>query len=112
MHEERFFKDPRLPFAECRHSTNSTRTFKPHMHRCFSIGAVDRGEIRYRLEEQTFRLLPESLALINPQTLHACNQDEVAPAATPCAPYAAFDRWRLDLLSPMCTVVGGSLPWA
>lgn len=56
--QERFFTDPRLPFVECRHSTDSTRTFKPHMHRCFSLGAVGRGEILYRLEDQSFRLLP------------------------------------------------------
>lgn len=76
---ERFFRDARLPFAEWRHSTNSTRTYKPHMHRCFSIGAVDRGKIHYRLEEQSYRLLPGQLALINPETLHACNQDDTSP---------------------------------
>lgn len=79
MHQERFFTDPRLPFAECRASQQSSRTFKPHMHRCFSIGAVERGEILYRVEERSYRLHPDSLALINPETLHACNPDEAAP---------------------------------
>jgi AraC-like DNA-binding protein len=79
MHEERFFTDPRLPFAECRASQHSARTFKLHMHQCFSIGAVEQGEILYRLEGRSYRLLPGSLALINPEALHACNQDEAAP---------------------------------
>lgn len=79
MHQERFFTDPRLSFAECRASQQSSRTFKPHMHRCFSIGAVERGEILFRVEERSYRLLRGSLALINPETLHACNPDEAAP---------------------------------
>lgn len=78
MTQDRFFTNPRLPFVECRHSTDSSRTFKPHMHHGFSIGAVDQGKILYRLEEQSVRLLPGSLVLINPETLHACNQDDVA----------------------------------
>ncbi len=79
MHQERFFADPRLPFAECRASQQSSRTFKPHMHRCFSIGAVERGEILFRVDERRYRLRPGGLALINPETLHACNPDEAAP---------------------------------
>ncbi|WP_319587584.1 hypothetical protein [uncultured Desulfobulbus sp.] len=49
MHEERFFTDSRLPFFECRTSQDSTRTYTPPMHRSFSIGAVERGEILYRV---------------------------------------------------------------
>jgi len=79
MHQERFFTDSRLPFAECRASQQSRRTFKPHMHHCCSIGAVKCGEILFRVEERSYRLHPGSLALINPETLHACNPDEAAP---------------------------------
>jgi AraC-like DNA-binding protein len=79
MPQERFFTDPRLPFAECRSSRQSTRTFKPHMHQCFSIGAVEQGEILYRVEDRNYRLRPGGLALVNPETLHACNREEAAP---------------------------------
>jgi len=77
--EEHFFADPRLPFVEGRFSRHSARTFKPHMHRCFSIGAVEAGQILYQVEEQDYRLRPGSLTLINPETLHSCNRGTVAP---------------------------------
>lgn len=70
---ERFFNDNRLPFAEARFSTGSTSPFKPHMHRTFSIGAVSRGEVLYRVGDQEALLAQGSLAVINPETLHSCN---------------------------------------
>lgn len=73
MNNERFFKDPRLPFAECRRSTASTRSFKPHLHRTFSIGAIDSGQADYRVGDQQILLSPGSLTLVNPDTLHFCN---------------------------------------
>ncbi|OGR19420.1 MAG: hypothetical protein A2X81_13425 [Desulfobacterales bacterium GWB2_56_26] len=73
MNDERFFKDRRLPFAECRCSTDSTRSFKPHLHRTFSIGAIDCGEASYQVGERTILLSAGSLTLINPETLHFCN---------------------------------------
>ncbi len=76
---ECFFADPRLPYVEGRLSRQSSRTFKPHMHRCFSIGTVEQGEITYQVEQQHYRLKPGCLALINPETLHACNQEDACP---------------------------------
>src|SRR5690349_5731382 len=73
MSEERFFIDPRLPFVECRCSTGSTRSFKPHLHRSFCIGAIACGRAAYQVGELTIFLSPGSLALINPETLHFCN---------------------------------------
>ena len=76
---ERFFADARLPHVEGRWSRHSSRSFKPHMHRCFSIGTVEQGEISYQVEQQQYRLRPGCLALINPETLHACNQEGTGP---------------------------------
>ncbi len=76
MKDELFFKYPSLPFAECRYSKNSGRSYKPHMHKTFSVGAIDHGEVVYRVEEKTVKLRPGSLALINPETLHSCNPAE------------------------------------
>jgi AraC-like DNA-binding protein len=76
MIQERFFKHPDLPFAECRSSRESERRYKPHMHKTFCIGAIDEGEVIYRVGSRVATLRPGSLALINPETLHACNPAE------------------------------------
>lgn len=73
MNRERFFKDDRLPFAEGRHSQDSRRVFRPHMHRSFCIGAVDQGDVFYQVEGHSVHLKPGALTLINPETLHSCN---------------------------------------
>lgn len=73
MHQELFFKDKRLPFAECRYTRSSRSVFKPHMHAGLSIGAVDRGCVEYTVGTEKAELKPGSLALINPEVLHSCN---------------------------------------
>ena len=73
MRNECFFKHDLLPFAEARYSRGSTAPFKPHMHRSFSIGAVNSGEVVYQVKGKAAPLAPGSLAIINPETLHACN---------------------------------------
>lgn len=73
MRSERFFKNPLLPFAEMRCSQDSEASFKPHMHRTFNIGGVDRGEVLYGIKGETSVLAPGSLAVISPETLHTCN---------------------------------------
>ncbi|MBN2059349.1 MAG: AraC family transcriptional regulator [Deltaproteobacteria bacterium] len=75
MSDEHFLKQT-LPFAQCRYSKNSGRLYKPHMHKTFSVGAIDQGEVIYQVEGKTARLQPGSLALINPETLHSCNPTE------------------------------------
>ncbi|MBN2049281.1 MAG: helix-turn-helix transcriptional regulator [Spirochaetales bacterium] len=62
-----------LPFAECRYSKNSGRHYKSHMHKTFSIGAIDKGEVIYHVEGKMAKLQPGILALINPEILHSCN---------------------------------------
>lgn len=73
MSNEHFFKHPGLSFAECRYSTDSERHFKPHIHKTFTVGAIDQGEVIYLIAGKEVRLQPGSLALINPETLHSCN---------------------------------------
>lgn len=65
-----------LPFAECRYSQNSERHYKSHMHKTFSIGAIDQGEVIYQIEGKRVTLKPGSLALINPEIIHSCNPVE------------------------------------
>lgn len=57
---------------ECR-SSSSARTFKPHMHRSFSLGAVHKGEVRYTVGSRQEILTMGALALINPEAMHSCN---------------------------------------
>ena len=73
MSDEHFFKHPHLPFAECRYSVNSGRHYKLHMHKSFSVGAIDRGEVVYQVEGEKACLRPGSLALMNPELMHSCN---------------------------------------
>jgi len=73
MSSEKFFKDKRLPFAECRYSNSSVRTFKTHLHRTFSVGAVERGQVEYVVSGRKAVLSADALALINPEVLHSCN---------------------------------------
>ncbi len=73
MRSERFFKNDRLPFAEVRYSSGSNAPFKMHMHRTLSIGGVDQGQVQYQVGEEKALLVPGSLAVMNPDTLHACN---------------------------------------
>ncbi len=73
MKTEIFFKDGRLPFVEGRCSLSNMRTFKPHMHKGFSIGAVRSGQLYFQAGDSSELLMPGALALINPETLHSCN---------------------------------------
>ena len=70
---DHFFKHPKLPFVECRYSTNSGRHYKPHLHKAFCVGAIVEGEVIYRVGDMRLDLRPGRLALINPETLHSCN---------------------------------------
>lgn len=78
MNTERFFRDPLLPFVECRRSRNSGRHYKLHMHKTFCIGAIDEGEVDYVLGAEQGILRKGQLILINPETLHLCNPRERA----------------------------------
>lgn len=108
MSNEQFFKHPALPFAECRYSKNSGRHFKPHMHKTFSVGAIDNGEVIYEVDRQTARLQPGSLALINPEILHACNPTEFCQRSYYML-YLDVDwclqlqqsLWQLEVFSPV-----------
>ncbi len=70
---EFFYKDERLPFVEVRYSKNSSKHYKEHLHETFSIGAIDRGEVLYKVRGKEATLKPGSLALIPPLYLHSCN---------------------------------------
>lgn len=71
-----FFKDPRLPYVELRHTLNSGAHYRPHMHEQLSIGAIEEGAVSFGYAGHRSMLYPEALILINPKTIHACNPIE------------------------------------
>lgn len=112
MSDEHFFKHPALPFAECRYSKNSGRHYKSHMHKTFSVGAIDHGEVIYQVEGQTAKLQPGSLALINPEILHSCNPTKSCKRSYYML-YLDIDwclqlqqsLWQLEKFSPVNTIL-------
>ena len=76
MNKNKFYKDRKLPFAECRYSKENANEFKPHMHSTFCIGAIEEGRVEYRVGNELRTLVPGNLALINPEVLHSCNPAE------------------------------------
>jgi len=111
MSDEHFLKQT-LPFAECRYSKNSGRHYKSHMHKTFSVGAIDQGEVIYQVEGKMAKLQPGSLALINPEILHSCNPTEFCKRSY----YMLYldvewclqlqqSLWQLETFSPVNTIL-------
>ncbi len=111
MSDEHFLKQT-LPFAECRYSKNSGRHYKSHMHKTFSVGAIDQGEVIYQVEGKTAKLQPGSLALINPEILHSCNPTEFCKRSY----YMLYldvewclqlqqSLWQIETFSPVNTIL-------
>jgi AraC-like DNA-binding protein len=74
--KELFYNDAEMGFVELRRTRSSAKSFRPHMHRRFSVGCVDSGRVQFTVEEQDGVLEPGALVVINPETLHACNSLE------------------------------------
>ena len=111
MSDEHFLKQS-LPFAECRYSKNSSRQYKLHMHKTFSVGAIDQGEVIYQIEGKMVKLQQGSLALINPEILHSCNPTEFCKRSY----YMLYldvewclqlqqSLWQLETFSPVNTIL-------
>ncbi len=112
MSSQHIFKNSKLSFVECRYSTNSGRHYKTHMHKTFSVGGIDQGEVIYQVEGNTAKLIPGSLALINPETLHSCNPTEFCKRSY----YILFldvewclqlqqSLWQIDKFNPVNTIL-------
>jgi AraC-like DNA-binding protein len=107
-----FFKHPHLPHVECRYSADSGRHYRPHLHKTFCVGAVDRGEVIYQVDGKKAKLKPGGLALINPETLHSCNPVQFRKRSY----YMLFldvewcldlqqSLWRLDAFRPVNAIL-------
>ncbi len=110
MSDQHFITHP-LPFAECRYSKNSGRHYKSHMHKTFTVGAIDQGEVIYEVEGKIAKSNPGSLTLINPERLHSCNPTESCKRSY----YMLYldvewclqlqqSLWQLETFSPVNTI--------
>ncbi len=73
MSKTLFFKDKRLPFVELRYTKDSNLYYKPHFHQTFSIGAIEDGQVYFRINNNEYTLQKEEIVLINPEIIHSCN---------------------------------------
>lgn len=112
MSSKHFFKKSKPSFVECRYSTDSGRHYKPHIHKTFSVGAIDQGEAIFQVEGELAKLTPGSLALINPETLHSCNPPELCKRSY----YTLYldvewclklqqSLWQIDKFSPVRSII-------
>ncbi|MEM5371293.1 AraC family transcriptional regulator [Paraburkholderia azotifigens] len=75
MNDQRYWRDPQLPFVESRLAFGSRACYVPHTHDTLSLGAVDSGHSNYVCGDDRARLGPGSLVLIPATRVHACNPD-------------------------------------
>ncbi len=68
-----FFKTSKIPYCECRHTIDSINHYKPHIHKSFSIGAIESGVSEFIGKNSKVLLKNNTLVAINPFVLHACN---------------------------------------
>lgn len=75
MSEQRFWRDPALPFVESRRACGSGACYAPHTHPTLSIGVVDRGHSRFVCEGTVARLSPGDLVVVPAAIVHSCNPE-------------------------------------
>jgi AraC-like DNA-binding protein len=109
---DKHFLTQTLPFAEYRYSKNSGRHYKSHMHKTFSVGAIDQGEVIYQIEGKMVKLQPGSLALINPEILHSCNPTKFSKRSyyilhldVEWCLQLQQSLWQLETFSPVNTIL-------
>ena len=68
-----FFKNPQIPYIEGRYTLNSKLHYKPHFHNSLSIGMIVNGNAQFSIQNNSYLLTPECLAVINPNCVHYCN---------------------------------------
>ncbi len=72
----KFFKDENLPFLEARFVLNSSNHYDKHFHDTFSIGCIEDGNVSFLCQNKTYDIKQNTLVVINPNVVHACNPVE------------------------------------
>jgi len=73
MSPSRFWRDPALPYAECRRADDSRACYVAHAHDTLSVGMVERGASRYRCPTGEQALQAGSVVMVPAGVVHACN---------------------------------------
>ena len=68
-----FLRDPDLIGVEARFSRYRQQVFRKHTHETYAISLVRQGITDFWCDSQTRAIGPGSIALINPEQVHACN---------------------------------------
>lgn len=74
MNKTLYFTDKKLDYLELRYS-KSNNCYKEHIHNTLSIGAILNGKRTYINKNKSFKLLKNQLAIVNPNTIHSCNNN-------------------------------------
>ncbi len=98
-----FVRHPALPWAELRVSQQSPHCYRLHMHAEYSFGIVDTGTALFQHPGGTEALAPGDVVLIEPDTWHACNPQQVTHWSYRMVYVQA------DWLHGQCTADGGPL---
>jgi AraC-like DNA-binding protein len=101
--ESQFIRVPYLPSVELRFSHYSQDAFHRHIHEAFAVGVITQGRTRFSLympEVHEILAGPQSVVLINPGQVHACNPQ----------PGSDFTYYMLYLGEPFLHEVGSGLP--
>lgn len=68
-----FYRDTALPFFELKRCATGELSYKEHAHEEYSVGIVEKGQSRFWYAGQTKALYPQTLVLLPPGLMHACN---------------------------------------
>ncbi|MFV0423052.1 helix-turn-helix domain-containing protein [Oleidesulfovibrio sp.] len=71
----RFWRDPDLPGLEVRFSSYSEEIFRKHTHDAYSVGLIETGRTVFFMHDAHHNAQAGQIALIPPDTVHACNPD-------------------------------------
>ena len=74
-----FWRDPALPYVECRRATDSEACYLPHTHPTLSVGAVDAGCSVFSCDGAETRLSKGDVVVIPPHRAHSCNPAPQGP---------------------------------
>lgn len=75
-----FWRDADLPFIEARSIADGRKvSYARHSHTIFSIGAITSGRCEYLHEKTRLEIGAETVVLMNPGNVHACNPVDDQP---------------------------------
>lgn len=97
MNKVAFYRDTALPFFELKRCATGELCYKEHAHEEYSVGIVEQGESHFWYAGQTKTLYPQTMVLLPPGLMHACN-----PLDPDCWQYTMLyidKNWVLEFMT-------------